>query len=106
MYLYFASSLVSRSLQRDDVGGLKTLGALLDIELDALALFKSLEPLHQDGSMVDEHVLTHIAGDETIPLGVTEPLDRSCLFFFHFLYSFYSLREICRRSGGCWRRQV
>ena len=39
MYFYFASSLLSRSLQRDDVGGLQTLGTLLDVELDALALF-------------------------------------------------------------------
>ena len=51
-----------------DVLGLKALGPLGNLELDLLALTQSLEPLHQDCGVVNEHVFAVLACDEAKPL--------------------------------------
>ena len=71
-------------LQWGDVSGLQTFRALLDIEFDSPTLVERAETLTYDASVVDEHVpLVTIAGDESIALGVAEPLDSSLFFFTH-----------------------
>jgi hypothetical protein len=71
-------------LQWGDVSGLQTFRALFDIEFDSLTLVERAKALTYDASMVDKHVpLVAIAGDESIALGVAEPLDSSLFFFIH-----------------------
>src|SRR5687768_8503143 len=59
---------------RDVLGG-RTLLALHDVELDALAFGEGLEATALDGRVVDEAVLLAVLGrDETKALRVIEPL--------------------------------
>src|SRR5690606_18619434 len=61
-----------------DVGGLGTLLALGDIELDALTLFKGAVPLGLNGRVVREHVLSSVVGgDEAESLFGVGPLHGS-----------------------------
>src|SRR3954466_14088926 len=53
---------------------LGTLGPLDDLEVDPLALFEALVPVHLDGRVVDEDVLTAVDGDEAEALLGVEPL--------------------------------
>jgi hypothetical protein len=71
-------------LQWDDVRGLQTLGTLLDIEFDSLALIERPEALALDSSVVDEHITTLIADDESVALLVAEPFDGPRLLLVHF----------------------
>src|SRR4051812_39181946 len=57
-----------------DLVGLGALGALDDLEVDPLALFEALVPVHLDGRVVDEDVLTAVDGDEAEALLGVEPL--------------------------------
>src|SRR4051812_49967615 len=57
-----------------DLVGLGALGALDDLEVDPLALFEALVPVHLDGRVVDEDVLTAVDGDEAETLLGVEPL--------------------------------
>src|SRR3954452_13986256 len=54
--------------------GLRTLRALDDLELHALPLVEGLVPVHLDGRVVDEDVLTAVDGDEAEALLGVEPL--------------------------------
>jgi glutamate-ammonia-ligase adenylyltransferase len=57
---------------------------LLDVEFDSLTLVECPETFTHDASVVDEHVpLVTIAGDESIALGVAEPLDSALFSFTH-----------------------
>src|SRR6476660_7515512 len=53
---------------------LGALGALDDLEVDPLALFEALVPVHLDGRVVDEDVLAAVDGDEAEALLGVEPL--------------------------------
>src|SRR5260370_4322370 len=57
-----------------DVGGLKPLGPLGDLELDLVPLDDALETLSLDGAEMHEHVLAILLGDEAVPLCVVAPL--------------------------------
>src|SRR5688572_4015862 len=60
-----------------DVGGLRTLLALDDLELHLIAFLKRLEAARLDRAVVDEHIGTSLTGDEAESLRVVEPLDRA-----------------------------
>src|SRR5262249_17811156 len=60
-----------------DVSGLETLGAARDVELDAVAFGKGFEALSLDRGVVNEHVLAAVLRDESVPLGLVEPLHSS-----------------------------
>jgi len=62
-------------LELDHVGGLRSLGALLNREFDLLAFFKIAESITLDSGEVDENVRAAIASDEAITLGTIEPFD-------------------------------
>src|SRR5262245_20364590 len=63
---------------RADGLGLRSLGALRDLELDALVLFEAAEAGGLNGGEVDEHVApTTVNGDETETLVRVEPLHGS-----------------------------
>src|SRR4051794_41952416 len=57
-----------------DLVGLGALGALDDLEVDPLAFFQVFVPVHLDGRVVDEDVLTAVDGDEAEALLGVEPL--------------------------------
>jgi hypothetical protein len=57
---------------------LRTLRAVYDLELDRLALFKGPEAVATDCGVVHEHVAATLALNESITLGVVEPLDLAC----------------------------
>src|SRR5215471_875901 len=67
-----------------DVACLQTLGALLDIELDALAFLQVLETLALNGREVDEDIIAAFASNESIALCSIEPLDCTVDTFRHF----------------------
>ena len=58
--------------------GLPALGAFDHIELNLLTLLQAAESTRLDGREVNKHILTILAADETITLGVVEPLYCSC----------------------------
>ena len=53
----------------------RSLVGLLNVELDALSFLECAEAITTDRGEMDENVLAHIAGDESVPLGIAEPLD-------------------------------
>src|SRR3954463_1285913 len=76
-----------------DVLGLRTLGALRDVELDLLILVKRLVAAGLDGGEVDEHVLAAaVLRDEAETLVGVEPLDGS---LSHDLFLFVICRRHC-----------
>src|SRR5690606_28580498 len=73
-----ASSWWSVSSGKPDVGGLGTLLALRDLELNALTLFESAVTLGLDSRVVREDVLSAVVGgDEAESLFGVEPLHGS-----------------------------
>ena len=54
---------------------LGTFLALNDVELDLIALFQSLVSVQLDGGIVNEYIRPVIASNESVALGVVEPLD-------------------------------
>ena len=60
------------------ITGLRALRAINDLELDRLAFFERPEPVALDRREVDEDVAATFAFDESVTLGVVEPLDLAC----------------------------
>src|SRR4029078_9155899 len=60
------------------VTGLPTLGPIDDFELNRLALFKRAETGALNRRVMNEHIAAAFALDETVALGVVEPLDLAC----------------------------
>src|SRR4249920_3244879 len=58
--------------------GLPALGAFDHIELNLLTLLQAAESTRLNRGEVYEYILTILAADETITLGVVEPLYCSC----------------------------
>src|SRR5690606_1506262 len=56
------------------VRSVKSLVAVLDLELHGLAFLKRLEAIHLDCGKVDEHIVSTLLFDEAIALGIIEPL--------------------------------
>ncbi len=76
--------LAGRSLDAAHVLGLQPLRALLDVELDLLALVQSSVTLRLNRGVVDEHVLTAVSLDEAVAFVVVEPLHYAN--FWHLLH--------------------
>ena len=65
----------TRGSDRVDLLRLRTLGALTNLELDALVLIESLEAVRLDGRVVNEDVLVSAVNlDEAVALFLVEPL--------------------------------
>src|SRR5262245_24945657 len=60
------------------VTGLRTFGTVNDFELNRLSLFEGTEACALNRRVVHEHVAAAFALDETVALGVVEPLDLAC----------------------------
>src|SRR5690349_20754188 len=65
-------------LDLGDVAGLRALRTVNDLEFDRLAFLERAEAVALNRRVVDEYVTTAVALDETISLGVVEPLDLAC----------------------------
>src|SRR5215211_5810586 len=61
-----------------DVSGLRALRTIDDLEFDRLALLERPETVSLDRREVDEHIAAAVTFDETVTLGVVEPLDLAC----------------------------
>ena len=59
----------------DDSIGLWTLLTLDDVKLHIIALFQSFVPIQLNCRVVDEYVWPVFTSDESVALGVVEPLD-------------------------------
>ena len=77
------------------VASLLALGAIDDLELDRLTFLERPEAIALDGREVDEYVRPAFAFNETVTLGVVEPLDLTCDTHRPFP---------ALRSRGAWRR--
>src|SRR3990172_3248141 len=73
-------------LQDNDLAGLQSLGAALDVELDPLAFVQRAIALGLNRGVVDKHVLAAFTRDEAVPLGGVEPLDGALRSFVHSLF--------------------
>src|SRR4029453_1315298 len=60
------------------VAGLRALRTVNDLELHCLALLQRPEAVALDCREVDEHIAAAVAFDESVTLGVIEPLDLAC----------------------------
>jgi hypothetical protein len=79
---------------------LGTFLALDDVKLHVIALFQSFVAVQLNSRVVDEHIGAVIATDESVALGVIEPLD------FAFVLSHRlvpSLRLIEMTANEVWR---
>src|SRR5689334_121126 len=85
----------------DAGAGLRALLPLGHVELDALTLFEGLVPVHLDGRVVDEHVLTAVHGDEAVALLGVEPLHGALCHVHSYLGA---IRPRTARSPGLRRR--
>ena len=63
--------------QRGNVDRSRALGVLFDVELDRLAVAERPEPLALDPTEMDEQLFAVVSLNETVALGVVEPLDGS-----------------------------
>src|SRR5439155_13720875 len=65
-------------LDLGDVAGLRALGTVNDFELHCLAFFERTEAVALNRRVVHEDVAASVSLDESITLGVVEPLDLAC----------------------------
>jgi len=57
------------------------------VELDLIAFFKRFVPVHLDCRVVDEYIRPVFTSDESVALGVVEPLNNSFVLCHKFLPS-------------------
>jgi hypothetical protein len=74
-----SEQIAQANLDNLNVLSLPALGALGDVELNALAFLKRTETVRLDGSVMDEDVLAVFAAQKSKSLGVVKPLD--CALF-------------------------
>src|SRR5436190_11748211 len=61
-----------------DVAGLRALGAVDDLEFHRLAFLERTEAVALNSRVVHEDIAAPVTLDESVPLGVVEPLDLAC----------------------------
>jgi hypothetical protein len=72
---YLGSVVGGRVLQPGNCIRLRTLLPLNDVELHVIALFQCLVTIQLNCRVVDENIRPVITSDESVALGVVEPLD-------------------------------
>jgi hypothetical protein len=93
----------SSALQRADVLSLPALGALGDVEFDALALLEALETASLDRREVHENVFASLPADEAVALSVIEPL--YCSLFCHLDRVSFSIELRWKEFGSTLGRR-
>jgi hypothetical protein len=74
----------------DDGIRLRAFLAFNDVELDVVAFFERFVPIQLNCRVVDEYIRPVIPSDESVALGVVEPLNLSLVLSHRFLPSFCS----------------
>lgn len=83
-FSYRLKEEISR-LENADARSLETLGALLGLVLNRLALFEAAEAGALDGAVVSEEIAGLVIGsDEAVALFDVEPFDGACSHFYYF----------------------
>ena len=85
---FLANCYLRSSLDTLDVLCLPALGAFDHVKLHLLSFLQAAEAARLDGGEMYEYILTVLAADETIALGVVKPLHCSC---FHDVAMFLFL---------------
>src|SRR5689334_13389513 len=85
------SSSSKRLVAHCDVGRLRALGALFDIELDLLACLQVAETGALNGRKMDENVLSTFALDKAEALVTIKPLDCTSYTFRHCICLLWQL---------------
>jgi hypothetical protein len=88
-----AGAFLGQRLQNGDVGGLRALIALLDLELDLLAFIQIAETFRLDGGIMDEDIRAILARDKAVALATIEPLDRTDDSFRHMICLLMAKKE-------------
>ena len=78
---------------------LGTLLAFYDVELDLIAFLERFVPIQLDRRVVDEYIWPVVTSDESVALGVVEPLDLTFVLSHRLLPSFW-LKFPERVDGG------
>jgi len=79
-----------------DVLSLPALGAFDHVKLNLLTFLQTAESTGLDGGEMHEYILTILAADETVALGIVKPLHCSC---FHVVALFLFLDVALKLSG-------
>src|SRR4051794_16910772 len=82
--------------------GLKTLGALHDVELHGLAFLKALEAVRLDRREMNEYVFAILTADKAKSLCIVKPLHCSLFHFVCTCFLFY----FCTEKIGCCLERV
>src|SRR5205085_2990883 len=96
-------------LDRPDVFRLPALRTLGHVEFHRLAFLQALETACLDGGEMHENIFARLPADETVALGIVEPLHSS---LFHvvlvFLFVYLRWRESEETCAGYWllRREL
>jgi hypothetical protein len=69
---------------RDYIHGLEAFVGLLHGELNLLFLVQGFKTIHHDSCVMYKDIVTALAGNESITLGVVEPFNGSFFFLCHF----------------------
>ena len=88
--------LAKRLLDALDVLSLPALRAFDHVKLNLLTFLQAAETVGLNGGEVHENVFTILAADETIALGIVEPLYCSC---FHDVAVFLLLKYALELAG-------
>src|ERR1700691_5319480 len=72
-----------------------------NIELDLVAFFQRLVPIKLDCRVVDEYIRSVLTSDESVALGVVEPLNLSFVLSHRFLPSFFLWNTAGPRRISC-----
>jgi hypothetical protein len=88
------SSLSKRLVAHCDVGRLRTLGALFDIELDLLSFLQVTETGALNSGEMDKNVLPAFALDKAEALVTIEPLDCTSYTFRHCICLLWQFEKI------------
>src|SRR5580704_192556 len=89
--------------------GLPALGAFDHVKLHLLPFLKAAEAARLNGGEMHEYILTVLAADETVTLGVVKPLHCSCFhgvansFFVDVALKLWKASSAGRLRAG-WRR--
>jgi hypothetical protein len=83
----------------DDAIRLRAFLAFNNIELDFIAFFERFVPIQLNRRVVDEYIRPVFASDESVALGVVEPLDLSLVLSHRFLPSFSRSCFLLGHSG-------
>jgi len=89
-----------QDLEKLDVLSLPALLTFYYVELDLLAFLQAAEAAGLDGREVHEHVFAILPADESVTLGIVEPLNRTLLHCVAISLSEFALIQKVLKAGN------